>query len=278
MKAIIFSTVFTFLAISRAFAPTRKILPSAIRCAPLHMGLLSRFRKKKEIKVDPIEIGSTLPEIDIQTLSDGEIVAVPIREALGDGTAILVGMPGAFTTVCTKTHLPGYIENANKLFDLGVNKIAAITTNDKFVNRAWAKEVGLEDLDEESKITILSDGDGELVKALGMVEDMGFGVGVRSKRFALIAQDGVVSRLETDEGMEECENTTAATMVEILTPPKVEEENVLALNGTGAIYLAVVALALLGLFSHGDGGSTAESIAPTIKKEAADFAMLQNYR
>lgn len=275
-----------FVANAGAFVPNHKT-SAETKCAPLHMGLLSRFRKKEEIINDPIKVGSPLPRTDIQTISDGEIVPMSIQEALGDGKSILVGMPGAFTTTCTKTHLPGYIENASKLAKLGVDKIAIITTNDKFVNGAWAKEVGLDmDDPEHASVMLFSDGDSELVRELGLVEDMGFGVGIRSKRFALVVEDGVVSHLETDDGIDDCSASSAENMIQVLSPPKEEgSESELELDGTT---LALVGgggvLAFLYIGSLGGDADTAsttvQAVAPALKKEAVDtgFSLLENFR
>ena len=284
MKLILVSSL-VLIANAGAFVPHSRRTPVDVKCSALYMGLLNRFRKKKEVKVkNPISIGSVLPEIDVQPLSDGDdIEAVTIQEVLGEGKSILVGMPGAFTTTCSQVHLPGYVKNAGKFAKVGVTKIAAITTNDKFVNGAWAKDQGIdvEDL-ENSKVTIVADGDGELVKELGLVEDMGFGVGVRSKRFAIVVEDGVVTHLETDDGMEDCSGTSAENMLAVVSPPV--EETELELDGS-TIGVLAAGLAVVFFFMSmggGDGGSTAASttpaIMPALKKEAVEYTLLQQYR
>jgi hypothetical protein len=162
------------------------------------------------------------------------------------------------------------------LTSLGVNKIAIVTTNDRFVNDAWAKEMGViekmtstADSKDGSMITIISDGDSDLVKKLGLVEDMGFGVGVRSKRFVLIIEDGVVTHIELDEGLDSCETTSAENIVKILTPPPLEaEESEIDMNlviGGGAFLL----VALFFLLSQGGGDHAsvpAAAASATVKK------------
>ena len=221
-----------------AFTPSRTTASHAKLCAQLQMGIrdtLSRFRKKKNVYyTDPIKIGSPLPEADVNVVSlssdDGEETEIgeakSIQEVLGNGRSILVGMPGAFTTTCSKQHLPGYIENHSKFAKLGVDNIAVITTNDVFVNKAWSEDAGI-DSQDTSPITFISDGDGELVKELGLVEDMGFknGVGTRSKRFALVVEDGVVIELQVDDGMDDCSASSAENMIKILTPEDVAVES-----------------------------------------------------
>jgi hypothetical protein len=98
--------------------------------------LLGCFRKKKEISIKRIQVGDVLPEVDVEVTSHGLTEPATITQALGDGEGIklLVGMPGAYAPTCSSTHLPGYWNYADKLTSLGVNKIAIVTTNDRFVN------------------------------------------------------------------------------------------------------------------------------------------------
>jgi glutaredoxin/glutathione-dependent peroxiredoxin len=167
------------------------------------------------------------------------------------------GMPGAFTPTCDKEHLPGYIKSADKLAALGIEKVAVVTTNDRFVNEAWSSQQGL--LADNSIITILCDGDGDLVKSMGLADDMGFGVGIRSKRFVLVTNNGQVVELLTDEGMNDCSNTSAGNLVKLLTPVAVEESEGIEIDGklivgAGVALFAVVASQL--------GGSSAPPPAP----------------
>jgi hypothetical protein len=105
----------------------------------------------------------------------------------------------------------------------------------------------------------LADGDGDLVEKLGLVEDMGYGMGVRSKRFVMILEDGIVKRIEIDEGMDTCQNTSAENIIKILTPEEVavasDGANTGAVVGLGAIALIGAAIAF-GMNGGGDGGSS----------------------
>lgn len=150
---------------------------------------------------------------------------------------------------------------------------------DKFVNEAWAKDFGLVDASEKEKvvaesfITVLADGDGDLVQQLGLVEDMGYGVGVRSKRFAMIVEDGVVQRIEIDEGMDTCENTRADNIVKILAPAgaAIDSGNadMGAVVGLGVVFLVGTAIAF-GMNGGGDAGSSSST--------ASDgFSLLQQF-
>lgn len=164
-------------------------------------------------------------------------------------------MPGAFTTTCSQVHLPGYVQSAKKLRSLGIGKIAVITTNDRFVNQEWGKQQGIvpSSKDEESPITMLCDADGDFIKSIGLADDMGFGIGIRAKRFAMITENGVVKALLTDDGMDDCQSTSAANVIKLLTPEAVpgtsdraiEIDGKLILGAGGAI-AAVILASLLG--------------------------------
>jgi hypothetical protein len=147
--------------------------------------------------------------------------------------------------------LPGYIKSADKLAALGIEKIAVVTTNDRFVNEEWSSQQGL--LSSDAKVVVLCDGDGDLVKSLGLADDMGFGIGFRSKRFAMVTNNGQVVELLTDEGMDDCSTTSAANLVELLTPEPVVVPDATEIDGkfigaaAGVVLLALVASQFGGL-------------------------------
>lgn len=268
-----------------AFAPqstTERYTSSSTELAGIGSKIMGKFRKKREVSQKrAVRIGTKLPSCDVVRALDGE--GVDVIDVLGEGKSILVGMPGAFTPVCTAQHLPGYIKLAPKLSALGYDTIACVTTNDRFVNEEWSKTVGLTDGD--SPVTILCDGDGDLVKELGLAEDMGFGVGERSKRFALAAENGVVTHLLTDEGMDDCSMTSADSMLQLLTPEDAQMEE-REMDGTviGGIAAAGVALLLgLNVMGSGDAPSTASRApastpaAKVQKKTAATRGKSKSY-
>jgi peroxiredoxin len=107
----------------------------------------------------------------------------------------LFAVPGAFTGTCHKMHVPSVIQNADGLKAKGVDTIAVTSVNDVFVMDAWKKASGA-----GSKIEFLSDGNGEFAKALDMTLDgSGFGLGTRSKRYAMLVDDGVVKKLNVED-------------------------------------------------------------------------------
>ncbi len=104
---------------------------------------------------------------------------------------VLFSVPGAFTPTCDARHLPGFIQHAADFKAKGVDTVACMAVNDVFVMKAWGKASAVED-----KVTMLADGNGDYSKALGLEMDAtGFGMGLRGKRFAIIADNGVVKGL-----------------------------------------------------------------------------------
>jgi glutaredoxin/glutathione-dependent peroxiredoxin len=120
--------------------------------------------------------------------------------------------------VCSTEHMPGYLSSVSEFRSLGIDKIVVMTTNDRHVNEAWGSTYGLNSA--ENPITIVSDGDGDLAKAMGLAEDMGFGVGVRTKRFAMVVNGGSVSTLLTDEGLNDCNQTSAQNLLRVIQPDR----------------------------------------------------------
>ena len=179
-------------------------------------------------------------------------------------------MPGAFTTTCSQVHLPGYVQSASKLRSLGIDTIAVITTNDRFVNQEWGKQQGIvpANKDEEPPITMICDADGDFIKSIGLADDMGFGIGVRAKRFAMVTDNGVVSALLTDDGMDDCQATSAANVIRLLTPEPVPESSDGAIEIDGKLILGAVGAIAVALLASVLGGTEAPTAAPTTKSSA----------
>jgi len=109
---------------------------------------------------------------------------------------VLFAVPGAFTPTCSARHLPGFVEHAEAIKAKGVDTIACMAVNDAFVMGAWAK-----DQETAGKILMLADGSGDFAKAMGLELDLvARGLGIRSQRYALIAEDGIVTFLGVEEG------------------------------------------------------------------------------
>jgi peroxiredoxin len=113
---------------------------------------------------------------------------------------VLFSVPGAFTPTCSKTHLPGFVENASALKAKGIDTVACMAVNDVFVMDAWGKTAGAGD-----RVLMLADGNAAYTKALGLELDAsGFGMGTRGQRFALVAKDGVVEKLMVEPSAGQC--------------------------------------------------------------------------
>jgi peroxiredoxin len=140
-----------------------------------------------------IEQGDRLPDATLHIMVDGRPSAVSTGELFGGKKTVLFAVPGAFTPTCSQAHLPGYVANADKIKAKGVDSIVCVAVNDAFVMDAWGRDGNAEDL------VMAGDGNGEFAKALGLEMDgTGFGLGTRSQRYAMIVDDGVVSKLAVE--------------------------------------------------------------------------------
>ncbi len=156
-----------------------------------------------------IKPGDTLPEATLNVLHDG-IEPVSTREFFADAKVLLFAVPGAFTPTCSKQHLPGYVEHLEDFRARGV-KVACMAVNDAFVMRAWAESQHV-----PQDLAMLADGNGLFAKALGLdMDGSGFGMGLRARRFALYAVDGVVRILHI-EAPGEYRVSSAEAMLEAL--------------------------------------------------------------
>jgi len=140
-----------------------------------------------------IKVGDKIPSCTLKTPGDPRPVDITTEQLFAGKKVVLFAVPGAFTPGCSNTHLPGFIVNADTIKAKGVDTIACLAVNDAFVMGAWAK------LQNAEEILMIADGNGELTKKLGLELDAsGFGLGMRSKRFAMIVDDGVVKYLGVD--------------------------------------------------------------------------------
>jgi glutaredoxin/glutathione-dependent peroxiredoxin len=146
-----------------------------------------------------VSVGDTIPDVEVRTMGpEGLPVAVRTGELLGKGKVVLFAVPGAFTPGCSKQHLPGFVKQANDLTDKGVDTIACIAVNDAFVMDAWGQDQGVGD-----SITMLADGNAEFATAMDLVMDgTAAGLGSRSRRYAAIIDNGVITSLEVEPGRE----------------------------------------------------------------------------
>jgi peroxiredoxin len=139
-----------------------------------------------------IQVGDKIPQAILNELKDG-VQPVDTGELFGGRKVVLFAVPGAFTPTCSAKHLPGYVEKFDEFAKRGVD-VACLSVNDAFVMGAWAKDQNV-----PAGVHMLADGNGAFTKALGLELDAtAFGMGLRAKRFALYAEDGVVKQLHVE--------------------------------------------------------------------------------
>ena len=142
-----------------------------------------------------IKVGDAIPSMKLMMATPDGPKETSTDEIFKGKKVVLFAVPGAFTPTCSNKHLPGFVENADALKAKGVDTIACIAVNDAFVMGAWGKEQGC-----SSKVLMLADGSGAFAKAIGLELDLvGRGMGVRSQRYALVAQDGKVTYLGIEQ-------------------------------------------------------------------------------
>lgn len=142
-----------------------------------------------------IKVGDKLPEGSFNRMTETGPAPITTSELFDGKKVVLIGVPGAFTPSCHKNHLPGYIQQADAIKAKGVDTIACVAVNDVFVMDAWGKATGA-----DGKVLLLADGSADYTKALGLELDASkFGLGLRAKRFSLIAENGVVKELNVED-------------------------------------------------------------------------------
>ena len=159
-----------------------------------------------------LKIKDQIPDIEIFHLLDGEPQTSKIRDILGNGKVVLFGLPGAFTSTCSKLHLPGYVANTDKIKSKGIEKIFCLSVNDPFVMNAWgeANNAG-------GKITMLSDPYLLFTKAIGAEVDRNSkGMGIRSNRYAMVIQNLEVVNIQVEKETKQCGLSSAEGVIDLL--------------------------------------------------------------
>ncbi len=159
-----------------------------------------------------IAVGDKLPHSTLRMMSPDGAKTVTTDDYFGGRKVVLFAVPGAFTPTCSNNHLPGYLENRDAILSRGVDKIAVVAVNDHHVMSAWARFTGA-----EGKIDFLADGNGEFVRALGLDMDLAAGgLGLRSKRFSMVVDDGKVTSLNIENAPGQAIESGAAKLLEQL--------------------------------------------------------------
>lgn len=140
-----------------------------------------------------IKEGDQLPEATLHMMSDGKPTPTTTADLFSGKKVVLFAVPGAFTPTCSLSHLPGFVVHADAIKAKGVDSIVCLSVNDAFVMGAWG------DSANASELLMVGDGNGDFTKAVGLEMDgSGFGLGSRSQRYAMIVDDGKVTKLAVE--------------------------------------------------------------------------------
>jgi glutaredoxin/glutathione-dependent peroxiredoxin len=156
-----------------------------------------------------IAVGSALPYAKFKTMTTSGPAEVSTEDLFKGKKAVLFAVPGAFTPTCHGQHLPGFVQHAEEFKAKGVDLIACTSVNDVFVLGAWAKASGAEGI-----VTFLADGNGDFAKTIGLEMDgTAVGFGIRSKRYAMLLEDGVVKALHIEDKPSSAQESSAQRLL-----------------------------------------------------------------
>ena len=149
---------------------------------------------------------------EVFVLENGEPVKKNILDILKNKKSVLFGLPGAYTSVCSAKHLPGYVKNREKFKEKGVDQIICISVNDPFVMNAWGKENNVED-----KIIMVGDPFLNFTKAIGAeVDKSGRGLGIRSNRYTMLIDNLMIIKIQEEPDTRSCEISAAENFLELV--------------------------------------------------------------
>merc|ERR1712088_663642 len=153
-----------------------------------------RSFQSASVNMAPVQVGDSVPSVDL--FEGAPDKKVNLADVCKEGKVVVFGVPGAFTPGCSKTHLPGYVEDAEKLKANGIKDIICVSVNDPFVMGAWGK-----DQNADGKVRMLADTCGDLTKAweIGLDKVVPVLVNVRCKRFSMVTEGGKVTQVNIEE-------------------------------------------------------------------------------
>ena len=159
-----------------------------------------------------IKYNGSLPNSEVFVLEDGEPVKNTIEDLFKNKKIVIFGLPGAYTSVCSAKHLPGYVNMSAEYKKKGIDQIICISVNDPFVMNAWGKENSVGD-----KILMIGDPFLNFTKAIGAdVDKSGRGLGVRSNRYTMLVDNMKVVRLQEEKDTGSCEISAAENFIELV--------------------------------------------------------------
>ena len=159
-----------------------------------------------------IKENEIIPSSEVFILENGEPVKKNIENFLKNKKTVIFGLPGAYTSVCSAKHLPGYVKNSEKYKEKGVDQIICISVNDPFVMNAWGKENNVGD-----KIIMMGDPFLNFTKAIGAeVDKSGRGLGIRSNRYTMLVDDLKILKIQEEKDTGSCEISAAENFLELV--------------------------------------------------------------
>jgi glutaredoxin/glutathione-dependent peroxiredoxin len=159
-----------------------------------------------------INIGDKIPSVTLKQLTPEGVKEFTTDEIFAGRKVVLFAVPGAFTPACSQRHLPGYVDRAADIKAKGIDDIACVAVNDAFVMGAWGR-----DQKTEGKVRMLADGSGDFARALGLELDLTKGgLGIRSQRYAMLVDNGVVKSLNVEKQPGQVDASSAEAMLRAL--------------------------------------------------------------
>ena len=153
-----------------------------------------------------------LPSEEIFVLEGGEPIKKSIEEYTKGKKVIIFGLPGAYTSVCSAKHLPGYVKNIDAFKSKGIDHVICMSVNDPFVMSAWGKEHNVGD-----KIVMAGDPFLTFTKSIGAdVDKNARGLGIRSNRYTMLVENGKVTKLQEEEDTGACEISAAENFLNLV--------------------------------------------------------------
>lgn len=159
-----------------------------------------------------INVGDRLPEATFTSMTSEGPQQLSTADVFDGRKVVLFAVPGAFTPTCHRKHMPGFIQHADEIKAKGVDTIACIAVNDVFVMDAWGKQSSV-----DGKVMLLADGNADFTTKIGMdLDGSGLGMGTRSKRYAMIVNDGVVEAVHAEDKPGEADKSSAEKILAAL--------------------------------------------------------------
>ena len=159
-----------------------------------------------------IKENESIPNSEVFILENGEPVKKNIENFLKNKKTVIFGLPGAYTSVCSAKHLPGYVKNSEKYKDKGIDQIICMSVNDPFVMNAWGKENNVGD-----KIIMMGDPFLNFTKAIGAeVDKSGRGLGIRSNRYTMLVDNLKIIKIQEEKDTGSCEISAAENFLKLV--------------------------------------------------------------